>query len=132
MNETPRLLWYRYWLAMGWLLVALVIWVSLTPKPPQPPDIPYADKIGHLVAYGILMGWFGQLYVTAKQRMKWVVGLIAMGVALEIAQGISGARWFEWADALANSLGVVVAWAVVHWGVDGIFVAIEKRMGGRR
>lgn len=48
-------------LAGGWLLAAAIVWLSLTPSPPDP-GIAYADKVGHFLAYGALMFWFALLY----------------------------------------------------------------------
>jgi len=89
-------------------MVAAIVWLSLTPAPPQV-DVAYGDKIGHLVAYGVLMFWFCQLYRT---RIFYAVGFILMGTGLEVIQGQLGYRSYEVADMLANSLGVLLGWGV--------------------
>ena len=96
------------YLAIGWGWAAAIVWLSLTPAPPQV-DVPYSDKIGHLASYGLLMFWFCQLYT---RRIFFAAGFILMGVALEVIQGQLGYRSFEVADMLANALGVLLGWGV--------------------
>lgn len=93
-------------LAGGWLWAATLAWLSLTPSPPDP-GIVYGDKIGHFLAYGALMFWFGLLYRDPKPRIAYGVLWIGMGVALEFAQGAAGYRAYELADMAANTLGVL-------------------------
>ena len=99
------------WLVIGWSLVSGIIWLSLTPSPPSV-GIEYSDKLGHLVAYGALMYWFCQLYALRTARLGYAIGFAAMGVALEFIQGALGYRTFELADMLANTVGVLLGWAV--------------------
>ena len=48
----------RLWLAAGWILVAAVWYLSLTPAPPELlPPFRASDKVGHALAYLILMLW---------------------------------------------------------------------------
>jgi VanZ family protein len=99
----------KAWLACGWALVAAVVWLSLTPAPPQV-DFEQGDKLGHLLGYGLTMFWFGQLY-TGRARLFYGLGFVAMGTGLELAQGALGYRTYEVFDMLANSLGVFLGWA---------------------
>ena len=91
-------------------MVAAVVWLSLTPSPPKL-DFSQSDKLGHFVAYGALMLWFAQLYV-GSARLLCAAGFVAMGIALEFVQGALGYRSFDVFDMYANSLGVVLGWAV--------------------
>ena len=98
------------WLALGWALVATIVWLSLTPSPPRV-DFEQGDKAGHLAAYGTLMFWFSQLYVERTARIGYAAGFVAMGVTLEFIQGALGYRSYEVFDMLANMLGVIAGWA---------------------
>lgn len=93
-------------IAAGWAWVAAIVWLSLTPSPPQV-DVAHSDKMGHFVAYAFLMFWFAQLY---WRRAAYAAGFIAMGVGLEIAQGALGFRLYDVVDMLANTLGVLGGW----------------------
>jgi VanZ family protein len=112
------------WLGGGWLLVTLVSVLSLMPNPPEPFTFSYFDKVEHGMAYAALSWWFCQLYLGARQRV--VLALIAMGVVIEILQGLSGYRYFEYADMLANSTGVLLGflWARSRYG--RVFIFIEN------
>jgi VanZ family protein len=98
-------------LAAGWLYAAAIVFLSLTPKPPDP-GFASGDKLGHLLAYGLLMFWFCLLYRYRYTRLAYAIGWIALGVALEFAQGATGYRSFEIADMAANSLGVLLGWGI--------------------
>lgn len=98
-------------LALGWVMVAAIVWLSLTPSPPKL-DVSFGDKLGHFAAYGGLMFWFCQLYARRATRIGYALGFAAMGIGLEFAQGATGYRSFEYSDMLANAVGVLLGWAV--------------------
>jgi VanZ family protein len=95
----------------AWLYAAAIVWLSLTPSPPQL-DVAGGDKLEHFLAYGVLMFWFGVLYRSVRARIGWALFCVALGVALEFAQGATGYRSFELADMAANALGVLAGAAV--------------------
>ena len=97
----------RLYLAVGWAMIAAVVWLSLTPSPPQV-DFNQSDKVGHLLAYGGLMFWFSQLY---SRRAFLFLAFVAMGVGLELVQGELAYRSADIYDAAANTLGVLLGWA---------------------
>lgn len=103
--------WRPLWVAIGWALVAGIVWLSLTPAPVRI-DLEQGDKLGHFAGYGTLMFWFCQLYPHRGDRTAYAFAFAAMGVALEFAQGALGYRTFEGFDMLANALGVLIGWAV--------------------
>ena len=100
----------RISLAIGWALVAVIWWLSLTPQPPHI-DFEQSDKVGHFLAYGSVMFWFCFLYRSPRARLAYAVGFIAMGIAIEFIQGWTGYRDFEVYDMVADALGVVLGWA---------------------
>ena len=95
------------WLAIGYALVAAIVFLSLTPDLPST-GVEQGDKLGHLLAYGTLMFWFCQLYATRNSRLGHAVAFAAMGVALEFAQGMTDYRSFELLDMVANAIGVAL------------------------
>jgi VanZ family protein len=102
------LAWRPLWLAAGWLMVALVVFLSLTPTPPDT-GISHGDKLAHFAAYAGLMAWFSELYA-GRSRRVCAAGFVALGVCLEFAQGYSGIRSFDVLDMLAGGAGVSCAW----------------------
>jgi VanZ family protein len=97
--------------AAGWALAAIIIWLSLTPTPPKI-DIEEGDKLGHFAAYGLLMLWFCLLYARRASRIAYALLWIGMGIGLEFAQGQLGYRTYEVYDMYANTLGVLIGWAL--------------------
>jgi VanZ family protein len=96
-------------LTLGWAVVALIIYLSLTPHPPSI-NVEQGDKLGHALAYATAMFWFAQLYVRSAVRLRYAIGFILLGVALEFIQAHVG-RDFEVADMAADAVGVALGWA---------------------
>ncbi len=99
----------RLRLFIGWLLVGGVIFLSLIPGTPHPARV-INDKLGHIIAYCLLMAWFAVIYSKKHIRAVFAFGFISMGAALEFIQPIVGGRTFEFADMLANGMGIAIGW----------------------
>jgi len=99
----------HYWQAAGWLGVGLIVYLSLTPAPPQI-NIENGDKLGHLAAYGLVTLWFAQHHTGLRQRIGLAIGMVALGIAMEYAQRATGYRSFEVADMVADAIGVAIGW----------------------
>jgi VanZ family protein len=56
------------------------------------------------------MFWFAQLYVRRAVQLRYAIGLILLGIALEFVQAHVG-RDFEVADMVADAIGVAIGWA---------------------
>lgn len=95
------------WLGLGVLLAGMIATLSLMPATALP-NLYSNDKFFHFFAYFVVSCWFVGL---VKVRFYVFLGLIflAFGYALEILQGMSRYRRFEWYDLLANGLGIVTA-----------------------
>lgn len=113
----------RFWLALGWLWIALVLWLSLCPNPPQPLTFEFSDKLEHMLAYVVLMAWFAVVYRRQERKLAAVL-LVGMGVLIEVLQGWSGYRYFEWADMAANTTGVLLGWWMMARTGDALLVRI--------
>jgi len=98
--------WRRLWRGVGWFGVALLIYLWLTPNPPEIP-VEQGDKIGHVMAFAVLMLWWAQLYF-GRARLLIAAALLALGVGLEFVQGWTGYRNFEYADMLADLVGITI------------------------
>ena len=99
----------RLWLALGWLIVAAIVYFSLF-KLVVATDIEGGDKLHHFLAYGGLMAWWAQLYLSRAARLKLALAFIALGGAMELAQGLTPDRYPEWLDLAANTAGVLLGW----------------------
>lgn len=118
------------WLALGWALVLLVIYLSLTPDPISLPGRE-GDKLSHGLAYFVLMSWFANLYTDLRMRARIAIGLIAMGVALEFVQLWTGYRSFEVSDMVAGAIGVTVGWLTAPPRLPN-YLSLAKRLWARR
>lgn len=99
-------LWLGLWI-FGWLLCVVL---SLIHAPRLATDIPNGDKIEHVIAYGLLSAWAVWLFAGRRAQLLAVLGLVGLGIAMEFAQGyLTTYRSMDWRDALADTVGVVVA-----------------------
>jgi VanZ family protein len=108
------------WLGIGWSLVLLVVYLSLTPRPP-PAGINIWDKASHAIAYFTLMFWFAQIH---DRRLAVALWVLALGAGIEVAQGFTGYREASAPDMLANGVGVALAW-LAAWRLPNPLARIE-------
>jgi hypothetical protein len=99
----------RLWRAIGFALVGVVIYLSLTPDPIGIP-VEHGDKYGHVLAYATVMFWWAQIYPNGRVRLGLAAAFVTMAVALEFIQGLTGYRSFEIGDMAVGALGVLLGW----------------------
>ena len=90
-----------------WPGVALIVWGELTPQPPDVSRILDWDKAQHFIAYFGLAGMATMALGIRRILAFAVLGVIALGGALEIIQGMTG-RDADVFDFVANTIGAVV------------------------
>lgn len=118
----------RLWSALWCLAIAAVVVASLAPPPPMPP-VEGGDKIGHLLAYGVLAAGAVQLYARWPSLLGAGIGLVLMGIGLEWAQGaLTETRYMERADALANTLGVIAGLATQLTPLRNLLLQFDNRL----
>lgn len=82
---------------------------------PSGPGVLFAfgDKLFHFVEFFALMAWFGGIYTG---RTQWLIlaGLAALGVAIEVAQGLGVFRTFDLGDVAANMAGLAAGFVSVR------------------
>lgn len=123
------LVYQRYWLMLCWLWVLAVCVLSVIPRPPVP-DLALLswDKLNHTLAYAWLMGWFVQCYRLSRQRWLIAFSLVCMGVALEGIQSLTPQRRYEFADMIANTIGVSVAFLLANTPLQNILHLLERKL----
>jgi len=117
------------WYATGVLLLAAVVYLSLA-SVQQPVKMTGADKYEHLLAYGVLMYWWGM--VQPLRRWRWAIALALLGVVLELAQGMTPHRSMDWHDALANAAGVAIALGVLTTPAGRSLAWLDGQLPNRR
>ena len=118
----------RLWVIAGWLILAAIIWLSIMPSPPDP-GFEDGDKLGHVLAYGLLTFWFCQLHAARRIQLAFAAGFIALGIGLEFVQGALGYRSHDEYDMVSNAVGVIAGWAVARAGGSHVFARIERLFG---
>ena len=122
----------RAWLAIWLVLVAIVAITSLVPSQ-RLPQAPFAnvDKLEHFLAYAVLCGYAVMLFAHRRAQSLAALGLIALGIGLELAQGLlTATRTPSSADALANTLGVLAGLLLAPTPLARVLERIDAR--GRR
>ncbi len=117
--------WPRCWLALWWLAVLGTIVVCLIPPPPIPlPE--NSDKVEHFLAYFLLAASAVQIYQRRAALIWAAVGLVALGIGIEFAQGaLTVNRMADPMDALANSVGVLAGMAIVFTPLRDLLVRLR-------
>lgn len=113
-------------MGVGIVLVLAVVCLSLIDIPPPVKSVMLHDKVTHLIAYAGLMGWFVQIFRHDLTRLVLVLGFVALGISIEFVQGMVPSRQFEVLDMIANSSGVVLAWALGYTRVGQVLPGIER------
>ena len=117
--------WPRAWLALWWLAVLGTVVVCLIPPPPIPlPE--NSDKVEHFLAYFLLASSAVQIYQRRAALILAAVGLIALGIGIEFAQGaLTVSRMADPMDALANSIGVLAGMAIMFTPLRDLLVRLR-------
>ena len=98
--------WQRLVRWIFWLLLLLVIGVTLSPAAYLPPQaFSLWDKAQHALAFAALAA-LGALAYPRRVGLL-ALSLLAFGGAIELAQAATGWRSGDWADWLADAVGLV-------------------------
>jgi len=116
----------RLWLAVGLFLVSGVTLASVISIPKEVSSLVFNDKLTHVAVYACLMGWFAQIFRHDLTRLIFVVLLSALGVGIEFIQAATPTRQFEVLDMVANTSGVVLAWALAYTWVGTVLWRFES------
>jgi VanZ family protein len=115
----------NFWRIAGWLGIAAIITLSLAPLQLDM-AVDNGDKFGHLASYGLVTLWLAQSYTGLRQRIWLIVGMVALGIALEYAQGATAYRSFEVADMVADAIGVAIGWLLAPPRLPNLLSWVEK------
>jgi VanZ family protein len=103
-----------------WATFLVLTYLFLVPQQYLAPEIfDWWDKLQHSLAFGVLtilaLIAYG-LNQTKVRRATFALG--TYGALIEVLQSLSGWRYGEFRDWLADLLGVVIAW--------GVFIYLHK------
>jgi VanZ family protein len=104
-NEYRRLIF--------WTSLVLVLVLSLMPSVPHMPTTGW-DKTNHLLTFAFL-AFLGHTAYPGRNAAI-LLGLLLYGGLIEILQSFTPSHFSEWADWIADGLGLVIG-----WGLEGAF-----------
>jgi len=84
------------------------------------------DKVMHFLAYGLLMGWFAQIFRQRLKRLALVLAFVVFGISIEYLQAMVPYRQFDLIDIFANAAGVLVAWLLSYTWLGSILSWLES------
>lgn len=115
------------WLSIGYALVILIMFLSLTGSPVSLAiSFLNEDKFYHALAYFCLMSWFAQIYHDRFRRNMLAVIFVLMGASLEYIQSFDPNRFAEFGDMVANITGVLIALLLSLTSFRFMLVRLER------
>ena len=71
------------------------------------------DKISHLIIF-FYISFLGMFCNFKVKHYVFMIIIFSFGLSIEIAHYFHPFRYFEWADLLANLLGIILARTVIY------------------
>jgi VanZ family protein len=103
----------QYFKVFFWLFLAALLYMSLSPVPAVTPSIQNIDKMVHAGAYGLLFALAVKAYNARLPLWALAVATMVFGVSMEWAQSLTGYRYGEPMDMVANGTGIAIMWLLV-------------------
>jgi len=120
----------RAWQGLILLLALAIAAGSLLPMP-STAVATGVDKLEHFIGY-FTLALLGSGIVTRGRLRVVMARCFAFGAAIELLQGLlTSSRTADWADIVANGLGVIAAWAVAAGGLAGWARHVEAWLARR-
>jgi VanZ family protein len=118
----------RVWLCLGIVMISVIAAGSLVPLHHLPTQLSTGDKLQHFVAYSAIALWFGMIVVPRRAWYTLAIGSLALGTGIEILQGFTPYRTFDWYDMSANLLGVMTGIFLAFSPVGNVLTWLDKRL----
>lgn len=114
----------RAWRVILVLLIGCIAVLALMPAPPADFDTGW-DKLNHWLAFGILAFAASLSSQSSRStRLLLLLSLLGFGGLIEMAQLYVPGRSAEWADLLADAIGIACGAAVAS-GLLGALTAVH-------
>ena len=88
--------------------VATILWLALSPNPPNPAGLFDLDKVNHVVAFFVLSLLADYSYLARSALLSKGMALLGFGLLIEGLQYWVGYRYFEIADLVADGGGILL------------------------
>lgn len=89
------------------MVMMLVTWQALTPRPPDQPDL-INDKLLHALVFLFLAAISDHAFSQTRFGLKKIALLLGYGALIEILQHFIPTRDFSLLDLLANGIGLLI------------------------
>lgn len=117
----------RIWLALWFLAIIILVVVCLLPAPDLP-KVGLNDKLEHALAFAVLSASAVQLFVRGRVLATVAIGLLALGIGIEFAQGaFTTTRAMERADVIADAIGICAGMLVAWTPLRDVLLHIDRR-----
>ena len=90
------------------ICTALILWLALSPNPPNPGGLFDLDKLNHIGAFFVLSVLADYSYTTKNALAQKGGALLGFGLLIEGLQYWVGYRYFEIADLVADGAGILL------------------------
>jgi len=120
----------RAWRIAGFLLLMVVLAAALLPQHSPKPLLSISDKWLHGVTFTALALWFSGQY-PRHNYWRLVVGLLAFGMLIELAQSMVPYRAAESMDLMADVVGVAAGITIALAGSGGWSLRFEQWLQNR-
>lgn len=109
-----------FWRLPFWICLIAVLVLALLPPSIDMPTTGW-DKLNHALAFGVLALLSSRAY--PGHYLRLLILLLAYGGLIEVLQSFTTYRFAEWADLLADGIGLVMALLLVKL----VAVLLRKR-----
>ncbi|OUL99430.1 VanZ family protein [Variovorax sp. JS1663] len=98
----------KAWRGAFWSVALAMLVLSILPPSPQLPTTGW-DKSNHVLGFAVLM-MLGRWAYPKRAVSLLLLGLLGYGAAIECLQSLTPDRFAEWADLLADGIGLLCGW----------------------
>ena len=88
--------------------VATILWLALSPNPPNPAGLFDLDKVNHVGAFFVLSLLADYSYLARSAVVPKGMALLGFGLLIEGLQYWVGYRYFEVSDLIADGGGIIL------------------------
>ena len=126
MFNTFELKHAKYWKILAGLILVSILVASLIPiKKIEIMETPLSDKWLHFLTYSVATFYFLSVF---QKWLQWGLILILFGIIIEFLQQLSGYRYLELLDMVANTIGVGIGVSLSFLSKRKFLVMIERAL----
>jgi VanZ family protein len=116
------------WRGIGWLMLAGVAFLLVTPQVPDPLEVAHADKLYHVAGFAMLAAWAALLFRSRQALLLRGLMLIGFGALMEAVQVLLPWRSGDLGDFVANTSGVLLGLAIAFTPLADALWRLERRV----